>query len=35
MKVLFVCSAGMSSTIVVNALKAEAEKRALKWKSWQ
>lgn len=26
MKVLFVCSAGMSSTIVVNALKKEAQK---------
>lgn len=26
MKVLFVCSQGMSSTIAVNALKAEAEK---------
>lgn len=26
MKILFVCSAGMSSTIVVNALKKEAQK---------
>ena len=26
MKVLFVCSGGMSSTIAVNALKKEAEK---------
>ncbi|WP_134685581.1 PTS sugar transporter subunit IIB [Brevibacillus migulae] len=29
MKVLFVCSAGMSSAIVVNALKKEAEKQGL------
>lgn len=29
MKVLFVCSAGMSSAIAVNALKAEAEKEGL------
>jgi len=29
MKVLFVCSAGMSSAIVVNALKKEAEKNGL------
>lgn len=29
MKVLFVCSAGMSSTIAVNALKAEAEKNGI------
>ncbi|MFV0551636.1 MAG: PTS sugar transporter subunit IIB [Anaerorhabdus sp.] len=29
MKVLFVCSAGMSSTIAVNALKAEAEKNGM------
>lgn len=27
MKVLFVCSGGMSSAIVVNALKKEAEKK--------
>lgn len=29
MKVLFVCSAGMSSAIVVNALKKEAEKNGV------
>ncbi|WP_433744331.1 PTS sugar transporter subunit IIB [Falsibacillus pallidus] len=29
MKVLFVCSGGMSSSIVVNALKKEAEKEGL------
>ncbi|MCI6272681.1 MAG: PTS sugar transporter subunit IIB [Erysipelotrichaceae bacterium] len=29
MKVLFVCSAGMSSTIAVNALKAEADKKGI------
>lgn len=29
MKVLFVCSGGMSSAIVVNALKKEAEKNGL------
>lgn len=29
MKVLFVCSLGMSSTIAVNALKKEAEKNGL------
>ncbi|MCW6653286.1 PTS sugar transporter subunit IIB [Aerococcaceae bacterium NML210727] len=29
MRVLFVCSAGMSSTIAVNALKAEAEKKGI------
>lgn len=29
MKVLFVCSAGMSSTIAVNALKKEAEKNGM------
>ena len=30
MKVLFVCSGGMSSTIAVNALKKEAEKHGEK-----
>ena len=29
MKVLFVCSGGMSSAIVVNALKKEAEKKGM------
>ena len=29
MKVLFVCSGGMSSAIVVNALKKEAEKKGV------
>lgn len=29
MRVLFVCSAGMSSTIAVNALKKEAEKNGI------
>ncbi|WP_243522075.1 PTS sugar transporter subunit IIB [Bacillus pseudomycoides] len=29
MKVLFVCSGGMSSSIVVNALKKEAEKKGI------